>query len=50
MTPQAFDQLYADMLAHAKGTELDAQDLCGGAWPGLIDGSALTDSKLTWVA
>ena len=31
MTPQAFDTLYADMLAHAKGMELYAQDLYGGA-------------------
>ena len=33
MTPQAFDTLYADMLAHAKGKELFAQDLYGGADP-----------------
>ena len=33
MTPQAFDTLYADMLAHAKGMELYAQDLYGGADP-----------------
>ncbi len=32
VTPQAFDTLYADMLAHAKGIELYAQDLYGGAW------------------
>ncbi len=31
ITPQAFDTLYADMLAHAKGMELYAQDLYGGA-------------------
>jgi phosphoenolpyruvate carboxykinase (ATP) len=31
MTPQAFDTLYADMIAHAKGMELYAQDLYGGA-------------------
>jgi phosphoenolpyruvate carboxykinase (ATP) len=31
MTPQAFDTLYAGMLAHAKGMELYAQDLFGGA-------------------
>jgi phosphoenolpyruvate carboxykinase (ATP) len=31
MTPQAFDTLYADMLDHAKGMELYAQDLYGGA-------------------
>ena len=31
MTPQAFDTLYADMLAHAKGMELYAQDLYRGA-------------------
>ena len=33
MTPRAFDTLYADMLAHAKGMELFAQDLYGGAEP-----------------
>jgi len=33
MTPQAFDALYADMLAHAKGMDLYAQDLYGGADP-----------------
>jgi phosphoenolpyruvate carboxykinase (ATP) len=32
MTPQAFDALHADMLAHAKGMEIYAQDLYGGAW------------------
>ena len=31
ITPQAFDTLYADMLAHAKGMELYAQDLYSGA-------------------
>ena len=29
-TPQTFDVLHADMLAHAKGMELYAQDLYGG--------------------
>jgi phosphoenolpyruvate carboxykinase (ATP) len=33
ITPQAFDTLYADMLAHARGKELFAQDLHGGAEP-----------------
>jgi hypothetical protein len=33
ITPQAFDQLMADMLDHAKGRELFAQDLHGGADP-----------------
>jgi phosphoenolpyruvate carboxykinase (ATP) len=33
MTPQAFDTLHADMLAHAKGMALYAQDLYGGADP-----------------
>ena len=33
MTPDAFDLLYADMLAHAAGKELFAQDLFGGADP-----------------
>jgi phosphoenolpyruvate carboxykinase (ATP) len=33
MTQQAFDQLYSDMLAHAKGKDLYAQDLYGGADP-----------------
>src|ERR1700730_10713649 len=55
MTPQAFDTLYADMLAHAKGKELYAQDLYGGAWSAPTDGSnlyfcALTASKLAWAA
>lgn len=31
MTPSAFDQLYADMLNHAKGKDLFVQDLIGGA-------------------
>ncbi|MDQ6702708.1 MAG: phosphoenolpyruvate carboxykinase (ATP) [Pseudomonadota bacterium] len=55
MTPQAFDTLYADMLAHAKGMEIYAQDLYGGAWSAPTDGSslyisALTAAKLAWVA
>jgi ATP-dependent phosphoenolpyruvate carboxykinase len=55
MTPQAFDTLYADMLAHAKGMELYVQDLYGGAWPSPADGSnfymsELTASKLAWAA
>jgi len=29
VTPQAFDTLYADMLAHAEGMEIYAQDLYG---------------------
>lgn len=33
MTPEAFALLKADMLAHAKGKELFAQDLYGGADP-----------------
>ena len=33
MTPEHFDLLYADMLDHAKGKELFAQDLYGGAEP-----------------
>jgi|GEM_PF-2912500 len=32
MPPQAFDTLHADMLAHAKGMDIYAQDLYGGAW------------------
>ena len=31
MTPEAFETLHADMLAHAKGMELFVQDLFGGA-------------------
>ncbi|MFN4057075.1 MAG: phosphoenolpyruvate carboxykinase [Roseinatronobacter sp.] len=31
MTPEAFDQLHADMLEHVKGRELFVQDLYGGA-------------------
>jgi phosphoenolpyruvate carboxykinase (ATP) len=55
MTPQAFDTLYADMLAHAKGMEIYAQDLYGGAWWAATDGSslyisALTAAKLAWAA
>lgn len=33
MTPDAFDTLYADMLAHMKGREYFVQDLYGGADP-----------------
>jgi phosphoenolpyruvate carboxykinase (ATP) len=33
MTPQAFDTLHADMIVHARGKELFAQDLHGGAEP-----------------
>ena len=33
MSREAFDRLHADMLAHAKGLELFAQDLHGGADP-----------------
>ncbi|MDD7969875.1 phosphoenolpyruvate carboxykinase [Roseinatronobacter alkalisoli] len=33
MTPDAFDRLYEDMLAHVKGRELFVQDLYGGADP-----------------
>ena len=33
MTPEAFDLLKADMIAHAKGKELFVQDLYGGADP-----------------
>ncbi|MBI1867539.1 MAG: phosphoenolpyruvate carboxykinase [Methylocystis sp.] len=33
MTPESFDKLYADMLAHAKKLNLFAQDLYGGADP-----------------
>lgn len=33
MSPEAFDRLHADMLAHAKGKDLFAQDLYGGADP-----------------
>jgi len=33
MEPAAFDVLFSDMLAHAKGRELFAQDLYGGADP-----------------
>jgi phosphoenolpyruvate carboxykinase (ATP) len=55
MTPQAFDTLYADMLAHAKGMELYAQDRYGGAWSAPTYGSSLyictlTASKLVWAA
>ncbi|MGH6812806.1 MAG: phosphoenolpyruvate carboxykinase (ATP) [Methylocella sp.] len=54
MTPQAFDTLYADMLAHAKRMELYAQDLYGGAWSAptgaSLSTSALTASKPAWAA
>jgi phosphoenolpyruvate carboxykinase (ATP) len=55
MTPQAFDTLYADMLAHASGKDLYAQDRYGGAWSAPTDGSnlyicALTASTLAWAA
>ncbi|WP_095587372.1 phosphoenolpyruvate carboxykinase [Actibacterium ureilyticum] len=33
MTPEAFDALYADMLAHMKGGDYFVQDLYGGADP-----------------
>jgi phosphoenolpyruvate carboxykinase (ATP) len=33
MTPEAFDRLYADMLAHMKGGDYFVQDLFGGADP-----------------
>ncbi|MCR8726509.1 phosphoenolpyruvate carboxykinase [Frigidibacter sp. ROC022] len=33
MTPEAFDQLHEDMLAHMKGGDLFVQDLYGGADP-----------------
>ena len=33
MTPEAFDRLYADMLAHLKGREVFVQDLYAGADP-----------------
>ncbi|MDO5605582.1 MAG: phosphoenolpyruvate carboxykinase [Paracoccus sp. (in: a-proteobacteria)] len=33
MTPEAFDRLYEDMLAHMKGGEYFVQDLYGGADP-----------------
>ncbi|MEQ8750368.1 MAG: phosphoenolpyruvate carboxykinase [Amphiplicatus sp.] len=33
MAPEAFDRLHQDMLEHAKGRELIAQDLAGGADP-----------------
>ena len=42
-TPRVFDTLYADMLARAKGVELYAQDLHGGAWPAPKGGSSLDD-------
>ncbi|HEV7911150.1 MAG TPA: phosphoenolpyruvate carboxykinase (ATP) [Methylocella sp.] len=55
MTPQAFDTLYADMLAHANGMKLYAQGHYGGAWSAPTDGSglyicALTASRLAWAA
>jgi hypothetical protein len=50
-TPQTFDVLHADMLAHAKGMELYAQDLYGGTRYGSsLFVSALTASKLAWAA
>ena len=33
MTPEAFDRLHADMLAHMKGRDYFVQDLFGGADP-----------------
>ena len=33
MTPEAFDLLHADMMAHAEGRDLFVQDLTGGADP-----------------
>ena len=33
MTPEGFDALYADMLAHMKGRDYFVQDLYGGADP-----------------
>ena len=33
LSPQAFDRLHADMLAHARGMDLFVQDLHGGANP-----------------
>ena len=55
MTVQALDLLYADMLAHAKGKELYAQDFYGVAFSAPADGaslriSAMTASKLAWAA
>ncbi|MBY6201971.1 phosphoenolpyruvate carboxykinase [Maritalea mobilis] len=47
MTPEAFDQLHADMLEHMKGREVFVQDLHGGADPALrLDVRMVTE--LAW--
>ncbi|HRM75077.1 MAG TPA: phosphoenolpyruvate carboxykinase (ATP), partial [Paracoccus sp. (in: a-proteobacteria)] len=47
MTPEAFDRLHADMLAHMKGRDYFVQDLYGGADPALrLDVRVVTE--LAW--
>ncbi len=47
MTPEAFDRLHADMLAHMKGKDYFVQDLFGGADPALrLDVRVVTE--LAW--
>jgi len=47
MSPEAFDTLYADMLAHMKGKDYFVQDLYGGADPALrLDVRVVTE--LAW--
>ncbi|MFT4013148.1 MAG: phosphoenolpyruvate carboxykinase [Paracoccus sp. (in: a-proteobacteria)] len=47
MAPEAFDRLYADMLAHMKGKDYYVQDLYGGADPALrLDVRVVTE--LAW--
>ncbi|MCI0735951.1 MAG: hypothetical protein L0Y50_06720, partial [Beijerinckiaceae bacterium] len=47
MTLEAFDLLYSDMLARAKGNDPYAQDLGDGAWSAPTDGASLCVTALT---